>query len=160
MNITIAFRIIELVNVPIFNLNWQFWKRKRTAALTATIDYCMLELIYKQWQNIIEVLKSMFKNLPLSFPHCFTMMLRGERGKKQKIVQIAVFPVFFVTDCLKNPENLSAVFYSWSFWMTLKACNYPLRHYDVSLTNFWSPNKHLKYLERWGKIFVFQIFVR
>ena len=32
-------------------------------------------------------------------------MLRGGRGEKHKIVQIAVFPIIFVTDCLKNLQN-------------------------------------------------------
>ena len=57
-------------------------------------------------------------------------------------------------------KNLSVVFYSWLFWIILKASNYPLRHYCISLNNFWSPNKQLKYLGRWGKIFIFQIFFK
>ena len=32
----------------------------------------------------------------------------------------------------------NVVFYSWLFWITLKACSYPLRHYCISLNNFWS----------------------
>ena len=57
----------------------------------------------------------------------------------------------------KNLKKLSVVFYSWFFWITLKASNCPLRHYDISLNKFWSPNKQFKYLGRWGKIFIFQI---
>ena len=41
-----------------------------------------------------------------SFAHCSSILLRGERGDKHKIVQIAVFPIIFVTDCLKNLQNL------------------------------------------------------
>ena len=29
-----------------------------------------------------------------------------ERGEKHKIVKIAVFPIIFVIDCLKNLQNL------------------------------------------------------
>ena len=54
----------------------------------------------------------------------------------------------------KNLKILSVVFYCWSFWNYLKACNYPLHHYDISLINFWSPNKQLKYMGKWGKIFI------
>ena len=33
-------------------------------------------------------------------------IVKGGRGEKHKIVQIAVFPIIFVTDCLKNLQNL------------------------------------------------------
>ena len=33
-------------------------------------------------------------------------MLRREGGEKQNIVQIAVFPIIFVTDCLKKSQKL------------------------------------------------------
>ena len=32
-------------------------------------------------------------------------IVKGGRGEKHKIVQIAVFPIIFVTDCLKNLQN-------------------------------------------------------
>ena len=41
-----------------------------------------------------------------SFTHCSSTLLRRGRGGKQKTVQIAVFPISFVTDCLKNLQNL------------------------------------------------------
>ena len=58
----------------------------------------------------MRILKSMFKIPPLplceqitlldaSFAHCSSTLLRGGRGGKHKIVQIAVFPIIFVTDC-------------------------------------------------------------
>ena len=40
------------------------------------------------------------------FRHCSSKLLRGGRGEKNRIVQIAVFPIIFVTDCLKNLQNL------------------------------------------------------
>ena len=43
--------------------------------------------------------------LDASFAHCYSTLLRGGRGEKHKIVQIAVFPIIFVTDCLKNLQN-------------------------------------------------------
>ena len=44
--------------------------------------------------------------LDASFTHCPSTLLKGARGEKHKIVQIAVFPIIFVTDCLKNLQNL------------------------------------------------------
>ena len=37
--------------------------------------------------------------LDASFVHCSSTLLRGRRGEKYKIIQIAVFPKNFVTDC-------------------------------------------------------------
>ena len=37
--------------------------------------------------------------LDASFAHCSSTLLRVGRGDKHKIVQIAVFPIIFVTDC-------------------------------------------------------------
>ena len=48
---------------------------------------------------------------------------------------------------------LSVAFHCWSFWITLKVSDYPLHHYYISRNNFWSPNKQLKYLGKWGNIF-------
>ena len=44
--------------------------------------------------------------LDASFAHCSSTLLRGGRGEKRKIVEIAVLPKIFVTDCLKNLQNL------------------------------------------------------
>ena len=35
----------------------------------------------------------------------FLNIVKGEEEEKQKIVQIAVFPIIFVTDCLKNSQK-------------------------------------------------------
>ena len=43
-----------------------------------------------------------------SFAHCSSTLLRGGTGEKHKIVQIAVFPIIFVTDCLKNLQNFKS----------------------------------------------------
>ena len=62
------------------------------------------------------ILKSVFKipTLPIykpiallgtSFAQFSSTLLRGERRGKHKIVQIVVFPIIFVTDCLKNLQN-------------------------------------------------------
>ena len=40
-----------------------------------------------------------------SFAHCSSTLLRGRRGERHKIVQIAVFPIISLTDCLKNLQN-------------------------------------------------------
>ena len=37
------------------------------------------------------------------FRSFFLNVVKGRRGKKQKIVQIAVFPIIFVTDCSWDP---------------------------------------------------------
>ena len=47
--------------------------------------------------------------LDASFAHCSSTLLRGGRGEKHKIVQITVFPIIFVTDCLKNLQNFTCV---------------------------------------------------
>ena len=52
--------------------------------------------------------------LDASFAHCSSTLLREGRGEKNKIVQIAVFPIIFVTDYLKNCKMLVVVFYSCS----------------------------------------------
>ena len=66
------------------------------------------------------ILKSVFKISPLpyiqcckpitlfdpSFTLCSSTFLRGGRGEEHKIVRIAVFPIIFVTDRLKNPQNV------------------------------------------------------
>ena len=52
--------------------------------------------------------------LDTSFAHCSSTLLRGGGGGgggrraegEKHIVQIAVFPIIFVTDCLKNLQNL------------------------------------------------------
>ena len=64
-------------------------------------------------------LKSVFKHSPslptqccepialldASFAHCFSTLVSRKRGEKSKVVQVAVFPITFVTDCLKNQQN-------------------------------------------------------
>ena len=45
--------------------------------------------------------------LDASFTHCSSTSLRGVRGEKHEIVQIAVYPIVLVTDCLKNSQNFN-----------------------------------------------------
>ena len=42
-----------------------------------------------------------------SFAQCFSTLLRGGRGWKHKNVQIAVFPIIFIIDCLKKTDKLT-----------------------------------------------------
>ena len=91
------------------------------------------------------------------FCSLFLNIVRRGKGLETRNCQNSSFSTIFVT-VWKNLKNLSIAFYRWLFWITLKASNYPLHHYDINLNNFWSPNKQLKYLGRWGKIFFFQIF--
>ena len=44
--------------------------------------------------------------LDASFAHCSSTLLRRGRGEKHKIVQIAVFPILFANDYLKNLQSL------------------------------------------------------
>ena len=67
----------------------------------------------------MRILKSVFKNPPsppiqccepialldASFVHCFSTLLRGGRRQRHETVLIAVFPITFVTDCLKKSEK-------------------------------------------------------
>ena len=43
--------------------------------------------------------------LDARFTHCSSTLLRIGRVEKHKIVQIALFPIIFVPDCLKNMKN-------------------------------------------------------
>ena len=81
------------------------------------------------------------------------------RKRTDEIVQIAVFPIAFVPDCLKICKFLSLVFYYCLFEIKLKACIYPLRHFYIGLNSFWNLNKQLKYLGKWSKILIFQKFL-
>ena len=84
-------------------------------------------------------------------------IVKKGKGEKQEIVQIEAFPIVFVTDCLKNSEKFQICLFTANRF-GLKVCNYSLCHYDTSFNNFWNPNKQLKYLDKWGKIFFFQGF--
>ena len=54
--------------------------------------------MYNQRQNIMRIFKTAFK------------------VHYQKIIEIAVLPIIFLTDCLKKCEKSSAVFYtSWLY---------------------------------------------
>ena len=92
-----------------------------------------------------------------NFGSLFVNTVKRKKGLKKEIVPIAVFPMIFITDCLKNWKNLWVVFCSWSFRITLKAYNYPSRPYDISLNNFQSPNSQLKFQDKREKILIFQI---
>ena len=48
--------------------------------------------------------------LGASFAHCSSTLLGGGRGEKHKIIQMAVFPIIFVTDCLKNLQNFKCCY--------------------------------------------------
>ena len=81
--------------------------------------------------------------LDATFAHCYSTLLRLGRVWKHKIVQTAVMAIIFVTDCLKKCEKLSLVFYSYSFCIKLKACNYPLRHI-VAMVSHYLNNSNIK----------------
>ena len=75
-------------------------------------------------------------------------------GEKQKIVQIVVFPIIFVTDCLKKSKNFKCDI------LLLIVLNLLLHHYGISINNLWNPNKQLKCLGKGDKFFIFRIFFR
>ena len=61
----------------------------------------------------MQILKSAFKippsplyNVDAGFAHCFSTLLEKGAGEKHQIVQIAVFPIIFVTDFLKTLQHL------------------------------------------------------
>ena len=86
----------------------------RTSSLFPFVNF--IQLVRKYYGNF----KKCFKNphsppiqcckpitlLDGSFGHCSSILLRGGWGEKHKIVQIAVFPIIFVTDFLKNLQDL------------------------------------------------------
>ena len=104
---------IRLINADLSYLQQHAWN------LRCFLLFYFLQISYNQWQNIIWILKRVFKLPPFpliqccepiillnaSFAHCSTTLLRGGRGEKYAIVQIAVFPIIFVSDCLKNLQN-------------------------------------------------------
>ena len=73
MNITIAFGIFELVLVPIFSSNWQFWffgrnlpkeyLQSKTDKMDTTIEFCIFELVL-----VSNFFLSSFKFLDKIFP--------------------------------------------------------------------------------------------
>ena len=89
---------------------------------------------------------------------CFICFLCLEFWIQCHSYRITIFVSNHCWQSEKSWKILSVVFYCWPFWISLKACNYALCHFDLSLSNFWSPNKQLKYLGKWGKILIFQIF--
>ena len=65
-----------------------------------------MQKYYGNFQNYFQKSSSPTKEcwepmtqLDESFARCFSSLLRGERGWKHEINQIAVFAVIFVTDC-------------------------------------------------------------
>ena len=60
------------------------------------------------------------------FPSFFLTIVKGGRGEKQKIVQIAVFPIIFVTDCLKKYQKLQ-------LWVFTVGCFEWLWSHEVTL---------------------------
>ena len=132
-----------------------------------------LEISDNQWQNIMRIWNCVIKK-PLSpytmlqthniawrkFFLLFLNIFKRRKGEETRCFPSSNCPFIFVTDCWRNLKNLSAVFYSWSFWITLEVCKYPLCQYDISRNTFWSPKKQLKYRWRWDKMFVFQILFR
>ena len=141
----------------------------RTSSLIISFWY-----LDNQWQNSMGILRSECKNHP---PHYATLwthniawrnfcsfLLTIVKSVKGVETQNGPSSSFFHNFCHwfseKLPKTLKKIFYSRSFWITLKACNYPLCHYDISLNNFSILNNQLKYLGKLGKIFIFQIFFR
>ena len=49
--------------------------------------------------------------LDANFAHCCSTWLRGGSGEKHKIVQIAVFLIIFLTDCLKNLQKFEVRYF-------------------------------------------------
>ena len=129
---------------------------------------------YNQWQNIMGILKSLFKNPPSphtmlrthniawrKFCSLFLKIVKRAKGIETRNCSNSSFShnsCHWLSE--KTWKILNVVIYSQSFWITLKARNYPLRHYDISLCNFWSPNRQLNYLGKWDKIFIFQNFFK
>ena len=117
---------------------------------------------YDDFQNSVEISASPpiqccepITQLDATFAHCFSTFLRGGRKYKQNIAQIAYFPMIFFTDCLKKSENLSAVFYTSSLYIKLKACNYPLRHNFAMVSNYLNNRNIQNFFGNYEKIIWF-----
>ena len=90
--------------------------------------------------------------LCVTFAHCFSTFLRERRSQKHKIGKIAVFPILFITRCLKKSEKLSVVFYSCLFYIKLKICNYSLLH-NFAMVSHYLYNRKSFCLLRFNKCF-------
>ena len=65
-------------------------------------------------------------SLDASFTRCFSTLLRGGRGQKHQIAQIAVFPIIFVTDCLKKSEKFKCSILQLYFFNHLEGKQLPI----------------------------------
>ena len=86
-------------------------------------------------------------------------------NKREKRVETPICPNSsfshkFCQIVWKNLKNLSEVFYTWLFWITLMSSNYPLRHYDRSLTIFEAQTSSLNISVGEVKSFFFRFFSR
>ena len=89
------------------------------------------------WKSAFKILSSSITLLDASFTHCSPTLLRGGRGEKHKTVQIAVFPIIFVTNCLKNLQNLKCGILVWLILSQIEGIHLPIKSlwYVRSQTN-------------------------
>ena len=80
-----------------------------------------------------------------SFAQCSSTLLRGGRGEKHKIFQIAVFPIIFVTDGLKNMQSFKCSILPLLILNQTEGMCFPITSLlylnNYSLNNFSKPNK-------------------
>ena len=77
-----------------------------------------------------------------------SILLRGGRGGKIKIVQITVFPIIFVTDCLKNLQSFKCGILQLLILNQIEDMHLPITSLLYKSYNFWNPNKQLEYLDK------------
>ena len=116
--------------------------------------------IYNQWQNIMAILKPVFKILPSPSTvlpthntgwrnFCFTLFLNIVKKGKGAETKNRSNSNYSHNFCHWLSDKLSVVFYSFLFYIKLKACNYPLRHnfaiVSHNLNSFWMDEKVIWY---------------
>ena len=115
---------------------------------TTTIsDKILWEFIYLRvhlkfplsYHGMLQTHNIAWRNFCLLF---LNIIKSGKRAETENCA-IAVFSIIFVIDCLKKSEKLILVFYSCSFYIKLKACNYPL-HYNFVKVSHYLNNCNIK----------------
>ena len=95
----------------IFDWKLPFWTNlgnTRIVSLSRNLVPTISDRILLKFQKSLSPPKQCCEpitKLDARFAHCFSTLLRGGSGEKHEIIQIAVFPIIFVTGGLKKSEK-------------------------------------------------------
>ena len=79
--------------------------------------------------------------LDARFAHCSSTLLRRGRGEKDKVVQIAVFPIIFITDCRLIPPAFISHMRLYITYITSDLLHPFISHqiWSHNLQKVWTP---------------------